>query len=126
MIRSVSADDYPVLCEWWGAQSFPSPPKEILPATGYMANEVAAGFLYLTNSPIAWLEWVVADPKAEKKLRNQSINEVIEHISKSAKVTGNMLLFTSTNVFPFCERLRRLGFNEGDKKTYHFIKTLGE
>ncbi len=125
MIRDYLHSDYELLNGWWKAQNFQSPPEVILPQTGYIANECAAGFLYLTNARVSWVEWVVADPKAEKKLRAESINEVIAHIEQCSKFLGNIMMFTSTTNFPFAERLRRLGFAEDEKKTSHFVKVLG-
>lgn len=124
MIRDLEKDDYPTLVGWWEAQKFPVPPEVILPSTGYMSDEMAAGYLYLTNSRIAWLEWVVADPKAPKCPRSKAIDEVVNHICNAAKITGAALVFTSANLFPFCERLRRLGFKDGDQKTNHFVRTI--
>jgi hypothetical protein len=124
VIRDVEKKDYETLCGWWKCQNFEAPPWEILPATGYIANETAAAWLYLSNSPIAWIEWVVVDPKAPKKLRGNSIDAVIEHVAASAKFTGATVLFTSTSNFPFMERLRRHGFAEGDKRVNQFVRTL--
>ena len=124
MIRDYSSDDYPMLCEWWNAQKFPCPPEQFLAGTGYISNESAAGFLYLTNSTISWMEFVVVNPKADKALRNESINEVVEHICKQAKFIGSIIVFTSISSWPFKERLKGLGFEVGEEGMTNLIKRV--
>ncbi len=124
MIRDYEQADYPLLVGWWEAQKFPPPPKEFLPITGYISNNAAAGFLYLTNSPLVWMEWVVADPKADKALRHSSVNEVIEHICKQAAKVGGKIVFTSTSLWPFIERLKKAGFKVGDANTSHLMRVI--
>jgi hypothetical protein len=102
------------------------PPLQALPATGYVANEVAAGFLYLTNSSLVWIEWVVSDKSADKELRNKSVNEVIEHCKKVGKLTGSTAAFTSVKRGAFCERLKKLGFKTTDEGMTNMICQLGD
>lgn len=122
MMRHYKPSDYPMLCEWWNAQNFPPPPGSILPASGYICKEMAAAFLYLTNSPIAWVEWVVADPKAEKKNRNIAIDAIIAFVCEQAKKAGAKTIFTSSNLFPYMKRLERHGFVVGDRKVTQLFK----
>lgn len=126
MIREYKPEDYTMLCLWWDAQHFVRPPQAMLPATGYVCEEIAAGFLYLTNSPCVWMEWVVADPTAEKTRRNNAINELILHICAQAKFTEAIMVFTSTPNFPFAHRIKKLGFIDAadGKKSANYIKVL--
>lgn len=116
--------DYPIISKWWEAQKFPVVPMHLLPVTGYIANECAAGFLYLTNSPISWIEWVVGDPKAEKQLRSESLDELISYMIEKARFIGTREIFTSAVSFPFIQRLKKHGFREGDVKTSHFFRSI--
>lgn len=124
MIRDYIEDNYATLCKWWEAQKFPAPHNSILPATGYIANEAAAGFLYITNSPLCWLEWVVVNPEAEKKVRNESINEVIEYVCDRAAFCGATQVFTSSNYWPFIARLKKSGFEVGDTNTTQLFRRV--
>lgn len=124
MIRDVTVQDYPMLIEWWNSHGFEIPPIGTLPATGYIANDAAAGFLYLTNSQLACMGWCVVNPKADRQLRSSSLDEVVQKIEFSALFSGATSMWSFTNVFPFAERLRRLGWAEGDKRATHFVKSL--
>jgi hypothetical protein len=56
----------------WTANNWPIVPAHALPITGRVIMDkdqlVAAGFIYLSNSSIAWLEFVVTNPKAPQRL----------------------------------------------------------
>lgn len=123
-IRLFEEADYPMLCKWWDGWNCPRITLEILPATGYICNDAAAAFLYLANAPIARLAWSISDPKADKKKRSEAIDQVTLFVESQAKKAGALMIYTTTNSFPFCERLKRLGFAEGDRKTTHFAKVL--
>lgn len=116
--------DYPVLLEWWKAHKFPPPVEGFLPETGYIVDECAAGFLYLSNSPLAMLEWVVCDPKASKEVRGPAVDELISHICLAAKLAGSDAIFTTTVLPAFSHRLQRLNFTENDHKVTHLTRIL--
>jgi hypothetical protein len=123
MIRDFETKDYLMLSQWWDAQEFPKPALGLLPATGYICDEIAAAFLYLTNSPLSWIEWVVADPDAEKQARSHAIDSVINYACNQAKRIESAAVFTTTTNFPFSARLQKLGFvhaHEGIKSNNYF------
>lgn len=123
-MRRYEPKDYEMLCSWWKSKDFPCPPEVILPTTGYVCDEIAAGFLYLSNSALAYVEWVVADPNADKQKRSEALDKLFDHVFAEAKKAGAIMLFTSSNIPPYMERVKKLGFMDGDKQTNHFIKVL--
>lgn len=123
-VRMVTPLDYFTFLKWWEAHKFPAPPPEILPATGYVVNECAAGYLYLMNAAVSWMEWVVTDPNAEKKLRNESLDHLINFMADQARLTGSVSLFTSSNSWPFINRLERLKFIKGDVAATQMFRRL--
>ena len=126
VIRDLEDNDYETLCSWWSVHNFVAPPKSILPGTGYICDEIAAGYLYLTNSSICWMEWVVCDPDSEKAKRSAAINGLIDHICKQARFVGGIIVYTSTNNFAFAHRIKKLGFRDAqdEKKTNNYMKVL--
>lgn len=124
MIRDYTKEDYATLCEWWKSKDFTPPPEELLPATGYVCNEIAAGFLYLTNSPIAWAEWIVGNPEVDKEARSIALDELINHVCCAAKKAGSIVVFSSSNNAHFMKRLTTLGFVVGDTDTAQLFRRL--
>ena len=113
-----------MLVGWWNAHRFPPPPQHLLPATGFLCDGIAAGFLYLTNSPIAWMEWVVCDPTAPKEKRGPAIDALIDHLCLLAKKSDSSVVFTAVTRRAFEKRLKSFGFVDGDRQTNHLIRVL--
>ncbi len=113
--RPYSQADHVRLSNWWTAHGWPPVSSTILPPNGYIVGECAAAFLYLTDSPIAWMEWLVADPEAPKEFRSACINQLVDHIAEVARQKGASLLFTSTNHPALEKRLTENGFQVGDR-----------
>lgn len=66
--RIFEPKDYDVIAPWYTAHGWPQAPHiSMLPeGTGIIVEDengpIAAGFLYVTNSPIAFFEWLVTKP----------------------------------------------------------------
>lgn len=110
----------------WGSQhSFPLPPKEMLPNTGFMVNETACGFLYSTNSSLAWLEWVFSNPEKSEHERQESLDILFQMIEATAKELDIKAVFSASAIPAYSKILLRNGFNETDKNVTHYIKMMG-
>lgn len=109
---------------WWGEQGWPKIPKEMLPTTGWIIENVCAGWLYKANSAMAKLEWVVGNPSIPAEKRSEGLNILIEHISQEARLSGYTALFTSTKHTRLIERLKQCGYVVGDEGVTHLFKRL--
>lgn len=124
--RMVRAEDWDVLVRWWDDWGFPRPPRECLPKNGVMVvdgeGDLYAGFLYLTDGGIGWLEWVVSDRMASVERRRGGLEFLVEVVSGLARDEGMLLLFTSTVLPGFRNGLLKCGFSMGDDGVYQLIK----
>lgn len=136
IIDFIQEEDYETLCEWWSFWRFPSPPKEALPDNGlgglkvsYMKDgekiDVCAGFLYGTNSSIAWLEFIVSNPNVkDKKVRGESLNELIKEICSRAKTSGYGAIFSSLKNENLINKYTDVGFTKSNTKTTELTLNL--
>lgn len=120
IVRRYEAKDYATLYKWWKKHEGWEPVGEILlPDTGLVVEVdeklVAAGFVYLTNSAIAWMEWVVCDPEADRKVRGPAIDLLLEKLFELAKHEGAQLVFSSIKPGRFEERLLKHNFVKADE-----------
>jgi hypothetical protein len=131
-MRWLNDDDYTTLKKWWEDNRFTPPPKDCLPENGsggiMVSNQdgidVCAGFLYFTNSKIAWLEFVVADFNYREDDRNSLIIYLIECLKETAKSSGFNHIFTSVKSKSLMEKYESCGFTKGDKNTHEMIVNL--
>ena len=93
-IRRLTDDDWDTLVSWWNNwPKWKAPVKDFLPENGKGGliveindTPVVAGFIYLTNSKTALLEWIVSNPKYRESDRKQAIELLItgaENLIKS-------------------------------------------
>lgn len=107
--------DYETVCVWWRKHDWTPVPVSSLPRTGFIVDDLAAGFLYITDTNLTWLEWVVANPEAEKEQRSKAVDAVIEALLDRAKELGFTRVFTSTNNPALEKRFHKHGFGSFDK-----------
>jgi hypothetical protein len=117
-------NDYPMLTEWWKGWNWPPVPLECLPKLGLIVGDCAAGFLYESDSNIAWLEWIISDPTAEKIMRSRAVDAVIGALWVQARARGFKKLFTSTNSPSLEKRLESRGFQVTDRNVTFLIGDL--
>ena len=83
---------------------------QYLPKVGFVSPGVAMGFLYQTDSAVALIEALVANPKASGADRTRGIDEVVVAIIGEARALGFKILHGQTELPVIIERAKRLGF----------------
>lgn len=81
-----------------------------LPKNGMIEPDVAAGFLFKTDSEIAILENFVSNPNATPFDVSKAIDKIVEELEQTAKAFGYFKLAAFTHVRSIGSRLERLGF----------------
>jgi hypothetical protein len=91
--RKYTDADYDVIAPWFVAHGWQQAPhRTILPPTGFIIEGddgkiLAGAFLYLTNSPLAFLEWLVTNPELEIA-GFTVLKYLIARVKESAKLIG--------------------------------------
>lgn len=117
-------DVYEELVTWWRFWKFPAPDMDMLPTNMIVSYDegkpVCAGFIYGSDSKIAWLEWIVASPGAGKEIRSQGIEIVLQGSKIAANCLGFAVLFTSCKNPSLVHKLKK-AFQPTDSGMSHFI-----
>jgi|DEB0MinimDraft_10_1074344.scaffolds.fasta_scaffold53065_2 hypothetical protein len=129
--RNYREEDYKDLQKWYNHYAtgeWVCPPVEILPTdTGlvveYEGEKICAGFIYLTNSKIAALEFTIANYDTNKEIRRHAITLLLTKLIELAKNKGYKFIFSSTNNAGLAIRFRKLGFVRTDQ-VYNYLKVL--
>lgn len=120
--------DYVTCTSWWRKHSWPAVPLDLLPKTGLMVEDngvkLAAGWLYLTDSRFAVLEWVVGNPEASKYDRSTALDLLLISLKDAAKEAKVTTIFTSTEHQGLIDRYRGHGFIETDQKMTNLIARI--
>lgn len=95
---------------WMVARGQPAPPRDIFSSTGYAVPGVAAWWLYLTDSTLAWTEMLVGNPRISKEKRREGLDLVIAHVIKEARDAGTRLLICNVDRVDLEERAVMHGY----------------
>ena len=129
-IRPVTIEDSDILTEWWESYNHMLVPSlELLPENGQgglviekEGKMIAAAFIYLTNSDMGYIDFLVSDPNYKGKDRFEIITMLIEACSELAIELGCRIIWAMTTYDGVIKRCKKLDHNVLDEK-YNLIYT---
>jgi hypothetical protein len=132
-IRKLNDTDYEdILLKWWSDWGWLAPQKDFLPDNGrggiivFDGNTpVCAGFMYLTNSSVAWVDWIISNKEYRKKpLRKKAIQLLIAGLTNISKDSGSKYGYALIKSKSLIEVYESFGYIKGDSYTSEMIKVL--
>ena len=131
-IRRLTDKDWDTLVSWWSNwPKWQAPVKDFLPEDGKGGlivekdnKPIVAGFIYLTNSKTALLEWIVSNPKYRETDRKQAIELLITGAENLVKSLEYKYLFAVMQHKGLIETHEKLGWNKDPKPSYELTKVL--
>jgi RimJ/RimL family protein N-acetyltransferase len=132
-IRKLNSTDYEnILVGWWKDWGWAPPQKDFLPEDGeggiiILDGEIpiCAGFMYITNSKVAWVDWIISSKTYnEKPFRKEAIKLLISSLTKFCKDTGNKYTYALIKNQSLIKVYEELGYTKGDNYTTEMIKLL--
>jgi|TARA_R110000823_G_scaffold229060_2_gene356135 hypothetical protein len=132
IIKLKPTDYEEVLSDWWKDWRWPPPPKNFLPENGtgglmvYDENTpVVAGFIYNTNSDVAWADWIISNFKYKnKKNRKEAIELLLNALENTATNMNKKFMYALVKNQPLIETYKKLGYNQGDSYSTELIKRI--
>lgn len=124
--------DWNTLVSWWDNwPDWQNPPKDFLPDNGkggFMVEKnnqpIVAGFLYITNSKAALLEWIVSNPEYRDDDRKQAIELLIEGAENVCKKQGIKYVFSIGRNKSLIEIHKNLGYQVDENPSHEITKKL--
>lgn len=110
-----------MVAQWWNAHDWPEIPPEFLPTTGMIVPDVAAGFLYFTDSKVAMIEWIVSNPKAKNRDVYEAIVDIIRGLKSKARAEGYEAIFSYTKAKGLLKVFQKSEFKITDREMTHVI-----
>jgi hypothetical protein len=129
--RELKESDWNELPSWWKWWRWPDVSRETLPLNGlggimvYKDNiNIAAGFLYLSNSNVAWLDWIISNPEYKDKDRKQALELLINTLEEVAKQQGYSVIITITKSKHLIDTHKKLGYTVDENPSYEISKKI--
>ena len=128
-IRRLTSEDYSTLVEWWDAwPEWQAPPQTFLPDTGFIVEKnnigIVAGYVYITNSKAALLEWIISNPEYRESDRKDAITLLIQAVERVLTDQGIKHVFTIGRNKHLINLHKKLGWMVDEKPSYEIIKNL--
>jgi hypothetical protein len=132
-IKPLGETDYEdILVGWWKDWKWTPPLKDFLPSDGkggvmVLDNDipVCAGFVYMTNSKVAWVDWIISNKEYKKKpQRKEALDLLITTLTNICKDTGNKYCYALIKNKSLIKTYETLGYTSADSYTQEMIKVL--
>ena len=132
-IRPLNDRDYEdLLVGWWRDWKWPAPDKDFLPSDGtggimVMHGDIpiCAGFMYATNSKVAWVEWVISNRNyRDKENRAKAILLLVSTITDICKNSGFKYCYATLKSQSLIHIYEDLGYVSGGSDGVEMIKKI--
>ena len=131
VVRNLKKDDYDFIAKWWKWWRWPVIQREKLPEnglSGLMVEKngirIVSGFIYMTNSKVALLEWVVSNPDYRQKDRKLAIELLLCTAEDFCKGLGCDYMFSIGRNKHLIETHRKVGWSVDNVPSYEIIKKI--
>jgi hypothetical protein len=120
-------DHYTEVERWWEFWRWKGRVcAEALSDIGYVVEKngilLCAGWLYTTNSLVACLNFITANPYAQKEDVSEGLDFLIECLSQRGLKEGKRIIMSTVNNKNLAKRLGRLGFLENGNNLTHYTR----
>jgi hypothetical protein len=129
--RTLTSFDYEILSEWWKAWGWPVMVKDMLPDNGTggimienKGENIVAGFLYWSNSKLVWLDWIISNPNADKKIRKQAIEMLILTAEQMVKDAGSKYMMSISRSSSLLKIHEKIGWSVDKTPSHEMIKVI--
>ena len=131
IVRALQESDWETLQEWWAKWNWPVMSKELLPLNGcgglmiYKGGQlIAAGFLYLSNSKVAWLDWIISNPEYKESDRKQALVLLIDELEKVALAQDYSIIISIARNKSLINIHKELGYTIDENPSYEISKKI--
>jgi len=129
--RTLTGSDYKILSDWWKAWGWPVMAKDMLPDNGTggimvenKGENIVAGFLYWSNSKLVWLDWIISNPNADKKIRKQAIEMLILTAEQMVKDAGSKYMMSISRSNSLLKIHEKIGWSIDKTPSHEMIKVI--
>jgi hypothetical protein len=130
-VRALQESDWDTMCSWWKWWKWPQMSKDMLPMNGLGGlmvykekTPIVAGFLYLSNSKVCWLDWIVSNPEYREEDRKESMSLLIDSLEKVAHNEGYSIIISIARNKSLIETHKKLGYTVDESPSYEISKKI--
>tara|TARA_R110002020_G_scaffold119205_12_gene272127 strand:+ start:129 stop:539 length:411 start_codon:yes stop_codon:yes gene_type:complete len=132
-LRPLKYEDYnEILVGWWKDWDWTPPPRDFLPEEGkggIMVLDkdipVCAGYIYNTNSKVAWVDWIISNKEyIHKENKKEALKLLIDTLNNMCKEIGSEYAYALLKHEGLIKTYEELGYKRADSYTVEMIKKI--
>lgn len=132
IVRPLNENDYDTILKgWWEDWSWQAPSRDFLPDNGKGGiiildgdQPICAGFMYTTNSKVAWVDWIISSKTYRGEGRKAAISLLVDTLTNICRNTGHKYVYALLKHQSLIGTYEELGYVKGDGYTGEMIKVL--
>jgi hypothetical protein len=125
LVRDLDFDkDWETLMGWYEGHGWPRLDPAMLPEVSFFVPDHACGWLYQSDSCVCWLEFLVTNPKGDKKLNFKALDEIYDTAIIKAKELGFTAIFSSFNHKSLIRLAERKGFEVTETGMTNLVRSI--
>lgn len=115
-VRRFTSDDLNQMESWYKDRGLPIPPINLLPEVGFIVDDTAAGFLYITGgNQLGFMDGFITSQQASYIDRQKGLDVVTKALIDEAKERKVLKLLAFTTAQVIFDRAITNGFDFVDK-----------
>ena len=122
-IKRYDPEDFIELQSWYKKRGINFDDSSLLPSVGFIVPGVGAGFIYVTDSSVYFIEGFITNPDASKDNRNESLDLITVYLISYSKAMNCKIIKCETS----CPEIELRGMKHGFKclgKVTSLVKEL--
>lgn len=117
--KAVEQKHFPQISHWYRDRDMSIPHPKFFPETGFVVENIAAGFIYKTDSKICLLDGYISNPKTTKEDRKKALDIITSDLIIYAKESGFLSILAYTKNESIRKRCGKFLFLDKGDYTLH-------
>lgn len=105
-----TVDDFKQICRWLALRGLPQYPRSIFPKIGFIVDDIAVGFLYLTDSSVGIIDCYISNPESNKHERDVALDRITEELLETASISHCTIVKCDSKIEAINKRALKFGF----------------
>lgn len=124
--RNHVPEDYPLFCQWWKDWGWDAIPEMYIPENSIVVIDeddkpICAVFIYLTDTPIVWVENYISDKQVKSEKRRASMELLMNSLNDKIKGLGKTTMISAVKHNGLARRLEKIGCHRADENLTSYI-----
>ena len=116
---------YRMLCSWWAKRDMAPIPEDMIPTFGLVVDNIAAGFIIVTDCNLGFLEFYISNKDAQKIERDLALDLITRGLMEHGQEMGISNFKCDTQIHAIKKRAEKFGFKNIGEFSNYFLSVRG-